>query len=47
MEIIDRVKKSSGVTIGTVSAENERAAERRAFKEAVRFDLKADFRLGS
>lgn len=46
MEIIDRVKKSSGVTIGVVNAENDRAADLSAFREAVRLDLKADFRLG-
>lgn len=46
IEMIDRVKKSSGVTIGVVRAEKDRAADLRAFNEAVRFDLKADLRLG-
>jgi hypothetical protein len=47
MEIMDRVKKSSGVTIGTVRLENDLAADLRAFKDAVRLDLKADLRLGN
>jgi hypothetical protein len=45
--MIDLVRKSSGVIMGAVRLENDRAAERSAFKDAVRFDLKADFRLGS
>jgi hypothetical protein len=47
MEMMDRVRKSSGVTIGVVRVENDIAAVLRAFREAVRFDLKADLRLGN
>jgi hypothetical protein len=45
--MMDRVKKSSGVTIGAVRLEKDIAADRRAFRDAVRFDLKADFRVGN
>ena len=46
MEIIDRVRKSSGSIIGAVKLENDFAADRNAFNEAVKFDLKADLRRG-
>lgn len=46
IEIIDLVRKSSGVIIGVVRAENDFAADRKARNEAVRFDLKADRRRG-
>jgi hypothetical protein len=42
--IMDLVRKSSGVIRGVVSDENDFAAERKARSEAVKFDLKADFR---
>lgn len=41
---IDRVRKSSGGIEGKFMLENERAAWRRARREAVKFDLNADFR---
>jgi len=44
MVIIDRVKKSSGVIIGAVRLEIDFAADRRAFRDAVKFDLNADLR---
>lgn len=46
MEMIDRVRKSSGSIVGVVRFESDLAAERNAFSEAVRFDLKADLRRG-
>ena len=46
IEIIDLVRKSSGVIIGVVIDENDLAADRKARNEAVRFDLKADLRGG-
>ena len=47
IEMIDLVRKSSGVIIGVVRAENDFAADRKARNETVRFDLKADLRGGS
>jgi hypothetical protein len=44
MDIIDLVRKSSGGIIGAVRLEKDLAADLSAFKEAVRFDLKADLR---
>jgi len=44
MEMIDLVRKSSGVIIGVVRDENDIAADLKARNEAVKFDLKADFR---
>ena len=41
--MIDRVRKSSGVIIGVVRLENDLAADLRARRDAVKFDLKADF----
>jgi hypothetical protein len=46
MEMIDLVRKSSGVIIGVVRVENDFAACLKARRDAVRFDLKADFRGG-
>jgi hypothetical protein len=46
MEMIDLVRKSSGVIIGVVRDENDIAADLKARNEAVKFDLKADFRWG-
>jgi hypothetical protein len=46
IEIIDLVRKSSGVIIGAVRDEIDLAADLKAFSEAVRLDLKADFRFG-
>lgn len=46
IDIIDLVRKSSGVIIGVVRDENDLAADLKAFKEAVKFDLNADFLLG-
>ena len=46
MEIIDLVRKSSGVTMGVVNVEKDLAADLKAFSDAVRFDLNADLRLG-
>ena len=46
IDTIDRVRKSSGMIIGLVRLENDLAANLRAFKEAVKLDLNADFRLG-
>lgn len=45
--IIDLVRKSSGVIMGAVSDEIDLAAERKARKDAVKFDLNADFRFCS
>jgi len=45
IEMIDRVRKSSGVIIGAVRLESDFAADRSAFNEAVKFDLNADFLL--
>jgi hypothetical protein len=42
IDIIDLVRKSSGVIIGGLRDESDLAADRKAFKEAVRFDLNAD-----
>ena len=47
IEMMDRVRKSSGVIIGAVRLENDLAADLNALSEEVKFDLKADFRLGS
>lgn len=47
IEMIERVRKSSGVIIGAVRLEKDLAAERSAFRDAVRFDLNADLRTGS
>ena len=44
IEIIDLVRKSSGVTMGAVRVENDLAADANTRKEAVRLDLKADLR---
>jgi hypothetical protein len=45
IDIIDLVRKSSGVIIGALRAESDMAADFKAFKEAVKFDLKkTDFR---
>jgi hypothetical protein len=41
------VRKSSGVIIGAVRLENDRAADLKAFNEDVKLDLKADWRLGA
>jgi hypothetical protein len=46
IKIMDLVRKSSGVIIGVTRVENDLAADLRALKEAVKFDLKADLRLG-
>jgi hypothetical protein len=43
MEIIDLVRKSSGVIMGAVMFEIDFAADLNARKDAVKFDLKADF----
>ena len=45
IEMIDRVRKSSGVIIGGERLENDLAADLNAFNEAVKLDLKADLRL--
>ena len=47
IEIIDLVRKSSGVIIGDVRLENDFAADLKAFKEDVKLDLKADLSLGA
>lgn len=47
MEMIDLVRKSSGVIIGVVMLDSDFAAYRSALREAVRFDLKADLRGGA
>lgn len=39
---IDRVRKSSGGMDGKLMPEKDLAADRRALRDAVRFDLKAD-----
>lgn len=44
--MIDLVRKSSGVIIGVVMLDIDRAAARSAFNEAVKFDLNADLRRG-
>jgi hypothetical protein len=41
---MDLVRKSSGGIDGKFRLEKERAAWRNALSEAVRFDLKADFK---
>lgn len=46
IEIIDLVRKSSGVIIGVVRLENDLAADLNAFNEDVKLDLKADLSLG-
>ncbi len=46
MEIIDLVRKSSGVIIGVVKVENDFAAYLKARSDAVRFDLNADLGRG-
>jgi hypothetical protein len=46
MEMIDLVRKSSGVIIGIVRDEKDFAAYLKARRDAVRFDLKADFGRG-
>jgi hypothetical protein len=46
MEMIDRVRKSSGGIMGAVRLENDLAADLSARSDAVRFDLKADLRGG-
>lgn len=43
MAIIDLVRKSSGVIIGAVMFEMDFAADLNARRDAVKFDLKADF----
>lgn len=43
MAIIDLVRKSSGVIMGAVMFEMDFAADLNARKDAVKFDLKADF----
>ena len=47
IEIIDRVRKSSGVIMGIVRPEIDLAAMLKALSEDVKLDLKADLRLGS
>lgn len=44
--MIERVRKSSGVSIGGFRDENDLAADLRARNEAVKLDLNADLRLG-
>jgi hypothetical protein len=46
MDMIDLVRKSSGVIIGVVRDEKDFAAYLKARKDAVRFDLKADLGRG-
>ena len=47
IEIIDLVRKSSGVIIGAVRLDSDLAADRNALSEEVRLDLKADLRRGA
>jgi hypothetical protein len=47
MEIMDLVRKSSGLSIGVLMLEIDIAADFKAFSDAVRFDLNADFREGN
>ena len=43
----DRVRKSSGWTEGVVKVETDCAADLMARRDAVRFDLKDDLKLGN
>jgi hypothetical protein len=47
IEMIDRVRKSSGSIIGGARLDNDHAADLKAFNDDVKLDLKADLRRGA